>query len=426
MDVATGPLDHIVVTPSQATATAGTVQRYTVDGFDVAGNHLNDLTAVSTFSISPNGTCVANSCGAVTAGPHQITVNASGKTGSAILAVVAGPTDHVVVSPSPASAGAGAPVTFTVTGVDAFGNTTGDLTSRAVLTPRPDGSCTGASCTFTTTGPHTVTVTVDTFTATVAVAVAPGPRTGLIVTPATASRPAGVAQAYSVQGVDAFGNSTGDVTAAAVLGITPNGTCTGASCVATVAGPHVVTVTVGTQTSTASLQIVAGPVQALVVTGPARMAAGASQPFTAQGTDAFGNPTGDLTGIALFSIAPNGACVLNICGATVAGPHTVTAVVGLNLRGTASVNVTAAGPVALVVSPDGIKLVVDQPQAFTVTGVDAFGNSLGDLTAVAVFSIDPEGSCVGNVCTLTKPGNHTVTATVGALIGQANVIGSPN
>src|SRR5262249_32178973 len=77
----------------------------------------------------------------------------------------------------------------------------------------------------------------------------------------------------------------------------------------------------------------------------------------------------------------------------------------LTLRGTASGNDPAAGPVARVVSPDGIKLVVDQPQAFTVTGVDAFGNSLGDLTAVAVFSIDPEGSCVGNVCTLTKPGN---------------------
>jgi hypothetical protein len=346
-------------------------------------------------------------------------------TGLATMEVVAGPTDHIVVSPSPATAVAGVPLTFTVTGVDAAGNVTGDLTSRTTVTVRPDGSCAGATCTFTVAGSHTATVTVDTFTATVSVTVVPGPRTGLVVTPASASRPAGVAQAYVVQGVDAFGNSTGDVTAAAVLTIAPNGTCTGASCVATVAGTHVVTVTAGAQTATAALQVVPATVQRLVVSGPTQMAAGTSQAFTVEGTDAFGNPTGDATGSAHFTMTPDGTCTDNTCGSTVAGSHSVTATLG-DLSGTTNVEVTAAGMGTLVVSPNDIKVVVGQPQAFTATAYDAFGNPLGDVTGTAVFTIDPEGSCVANVCTLTKPGLHTVTATVGDVTGEAQVIGNPD
>jgi hypothetical protein len=339
--VTPGPPTTLAVSPPMVQTAAAQVRTFTARGVDRFGNDTGDLTGATVFAIGPDGMCQANSCGASVAGTHVVSGRSGSLTGLATMEVVAGPTDHIVVSPSPASVAAGVPLTFTVTGVDAFGNVTGDLTSRSTVTVTPDGSCTGASCTFTVAGPHTAVIRADTFSAAVSVTVVPGARTGVVVMPASASRPAGVAQAYSVQGVDAFGNSTGDVTSEAGLTIGPDGTCTGPSCASTVAGPHVVTVAVGQQTATATLEVVPSSVQHLVV------------------------------------------------------------------------------------SPDGIKVTVDQPQAFTATGVDAFGNTLGDVTADAVFTIEPEGSCTANVCTLTKPGLHTVTATVGDVTGEASVIGDP-
>src|SRR5207244_3534110 len=102
-------------------------------------------------------------------------------------------------------------ITFTVTGLDSFGNTTGDLTGRATFTVTPDGSCTGGACTVTVAGPHTVKVTVDAFTVTTPVQVVPAATSRLVLDPTTATVPAGSAQRYTVRGVDAFGNDTGDL-----------------------------------------------------------------------------------------------------------------------------------------------------------------------------------------------------------------------
>ena len=55
--------------------------------------------------------------------------------------------------------------------------------------------------------------------------------------------------------VDSYGNSLGSVTGSTTFTITPNGSCTGASCGATTAGSHIVTGADGTVTGTASLRV---------------------------------------------------------------------------------------------------------------------------------------------------------------------------
>ena len=67
---------------------------------------------------------------------------------------------------------------------------------------------------------------------------------------------------------------------------------------------------------------------------------GQSQLYTVDGFDAFGNPRGDQTADAVFSITPNGACSANRCTATTPGAHTVTAHVG-SAAGSATLAVSA-------------------------------------------------------------------------------------
>jgi hypothetical protein len=117
----------------------------------------------------------------------------------------------------------------------------------------PNGSCTGNSCTATTAGVHTVTGTDGSATGTASLSVTPGPVASLTLSPASATVGAGQAQAYTAQGVDAYGNGLGNVTASTTFSISPDGSCTGSSCTPASPGAHTVTGTDGSATGTATL-----------------------------------------------------------------------------------------------------------------------------------------------------------------------------
>ncbi len=68
-----GAIDHLVLSPATATIAAGGSQAYTAEGFDAANNSLGDVTATTTFTITPNGSCTAASCTATTVGAHTVT-----------------------------------------------------------------------------------------------------------------------------------------------------------------------------------------------------------------------------------------------------------------------------------------------------------------------------------------------------------------
>jgi hypothetical protein len=85
-----------------------------------------------------------------------------------------------------------------------------------------------------------------------------GPLDHIVVTPASATLPVGSSQAFTVEAWDGFGNSLGDVTSTAAFGITPDGSCTGASCTAISAGSHTVTASYSGKTATATLTFTGG------------------------------------------------------------------------------------------------------------------------------------------------------------------------
>jgi hypothetical protein len=159
LSVGPGAVDHIVISPSSASITAGGSQSYTSEAFDASSNSLGDVTASTIFTINPNGSCTGATCTATTAGVHTVTGTYSGKSATASLTVTAGALDHMVISPSSASITAGGSQSYTSEAFDASGNSLGDVTGFTTFTVNPEGSCTGASCTATWVGAHTVTGT---------------------------------------------------------------------------------------------------------------------------------------------------------------------------------------------------------------------------------------------------------------------------
>ncbi len=59
--VSSSTLDHLTLTPASASIAAGGSQSYTATGFDQYNNNLGDVTASTTFSIAPNGSCTGAS-----------------------------------------------------------------------------------------------------------------------------------------------------------------------------------------------------------------------------------------------------------------------------------------------------------------------------------------------------------------------------
>ena len=66
-------LDHLVLSPANATVAAGVHQAYTVEGFDAYGTSLGDVTAGTTFTTSGFGTCAGASCWATSPGTVWVT-----------------------------------------------------------------------------------------------------------------------------------------------------------------------------------------------------------------------------------------------------------------------------------------------------------------------------------------------------------------
>lgn len=251
----------------------------------------------------------------------------------------------------------------------------------------------------------------------------------LWISPSSATIPAGDSQTYSVHARDIFDNDSGDVTGATVFSITSLGTgdsasCTGAMCTATSPGTHTVTASFAGKTVQATLEIAGSSVASLTIDpSTSTIAAGATQAYTAQGADSFGNPLGDVTSTTVFEINSlrsddQASCTGAVCTATAFGEHTVTATNGSGVA-TSTLNITAGPLDHLGVSPATSVHPRGESQAYSARGIDAFGNDLGDLTPTTSFAIAPDGTCSANLCSGAIRGAHTVTGTNGGKSGLA-------
>jgi hypothetical protein len=167
ISVTAAALDHLVLSPA-ATIAAGSSHSYTAQGRDAYGNDLGDVTASTTFTIAPDGSCTGASCGATSAGPHTVTGTSGAATGSAGLQVVPAVAAGVTVTVDPASlrADGSATATATATVTDAYGNhrpgdtvtitSSGDVAIAAV-TDNGDGTYSATITASVTAGDETIT-----------------------------------------------------------------------------------------------------------------------------------------------------------------------------------------------------------------------------------------------------------------------------
>src|SRR5215471_10048100 len=341
--LADGPSVGVTLNPPTASITAGGSQVYQAKPYlnnlqEADGSSYGSVEVTGITITIADGTCTPSpragisSCGATTAGTHPVTatvtysyqVGYTTATGTATatvpLDVEHGPPVSLALNPSSGSiiAGENSQPPYQAIGTDAYGNTF-DATDSTGFTITPDGSCTSdgpKTCTASKATPHTVTGTYNlgngaTVTGTASLAVEPGPPASLTLTPSSATIRAGNSQAYKATGTDANGN-TFDATDSTDFTITPDGSCTHTgpkTCTATKASPHTVTGTYdlgngATVTGTASLDVEHGPPVSLALTpSSGTITAGEnSQPYHATGTDAYGNPVGDLTSSTDFTI----------------------------------------------------------------------------------------------------------------------------
>ena len=164
-----GPADHIVISPDDATITAGQSQSYTATAYDLEGNDW-DVTADTTFSIDPDagGSWTSNTYTSEFVSTWTVTGTYDSHTDDATLTVEQvsqGPADHIVISPDDATITADQSQSYTATAYDLEGNDW-DVTADTSFSIDADAGGSWSDNTYTSefAGTWTVTATYDSHT----------------------------------------------------------------------------------------------------------------------------------------------------------------------------------------------------------------------------------------------------------------------
>ena len=255
----------------------------------------------------------------------------------------------------------------------------------------------------------------------------PGTMTAIIVSPNPQTLAVNGTQQFTAVGKDFSGaNITITPTWSVVAGggtISSSGVFTAGTTPGTFTST--VKATSGDLSSTATVNVIPGPLATIVVTpNPVSMAIGTTQQFTAVGKDASGNIV-QIT--PTWSVVAGGGAV-NGTGVFTAGTvvgtfaNTIQASSG-GINGTATVTETAGSLATIVVTPNPITLNAGLSQQFTAVGRDASGNV---VAITPVWSVVNGGGAIGGSGLFTAgttPGtfSNTVKAASGTISGTATV-----
>jgi len=427
-----GDLATLVVAPNPQTLVVNGTQQFTATGRDFSG---------AAVGVSPVWTVVAGG-GAITSsgmftagstpGTFTTTVKATldGVSSSATVIVIAGPLASITIAPNPATLSVGGTQQYTAVGKDAAGNIVPLSPSWSVVAGGGAISSTGVLTAGTTVGVFANTVQASSagVTATATVNVTAGPLATIVVTPSPLTLAAGAAGQFTATGRDANGNVVAITPTWSVVAGGGSVSTTGTFTAGTTPGTFTNTVRVasGAIFGTATAIVTAGPLATIVVTpNPTTLTPGATQQFTATGSDANGNA---VAVTPTWSIEAGGGTV-NSTGMFTAGmatgtfSNTVRATSG-SIAGSATVVVTAGALTTITVTPNPVSKVIGETQQFTAVGRDGNGNI---VPFTPVWSVVNNGGSINSATGLFTAGsvtgtfNNTVRATSGVFFGSATV-----
>ncbi|WP_157127341.1 beta strand repeat-containing protein [Cnuibacter physcomitrellae] len=412
--VVAGPVASLSITPQNLTVTQGDAVVFTITGTDAGGNPVDttDATLTSGSRDLVGGHTVLFSG----AGDHVVTATLNGVSTSTTIRVVAGPLATLSLSPATATVTEGGTTAFSLTGTDSAGNPV-DV-DDAVLTAAPTDTVDGHSIRFSGAGVRTVTATLNGVTTTAEITVTPGPLSTLAITPATQTITQGDTIGFTVTGTDSAGNPV-DTTGAVLSSDTRADTITGTSVTFSGAGTHIVTATLNGVSTSAAIEVVAGPLATLAVTpATATVTQGDTTVFTITGADAAGN-TVNVEDATLTSTAEKDVVDARAVTFSGAGTRTITATLD-DITATATIDVIA-GPVAtLTLTPSTTTVTQGDTIGFTITGADAAGNPV-DTSGAALTSASSADTIDDTSVTFSGAGTHTITATLGGISATASI-----
>ena len=431
---APGTLATLVITPNPQTLAVTGTQQFAAVGKDFAGV---TIPVSPTWSVVSGGGSI-NASGLFTAGgvpgtyANTIKATSGSISATATVIVTVGPIASITVTPNPTTLAIGAPQQFVAVGKDAAGNVVQFTPTWTVVNGGGTVTAAGAFTAGTLIGTYANTVQASSggTSGTATVIVTAGPLATIRVTPNPVTLSPGFTQQFTAVGTDASGNV---VAISPVWSVTngggsidaSSGLFTAAGATATYA--NTVRATSGAISGSATVTIVTGPLASIIVTpNPVTLSPGATQQFTAIGTDANGNA---VPISAVWSVVSGGGTIDAGTGVFTAGTlagtfsNTVKATSG-SVSGTATVIVTAGPLASIVVSPNPVTLAPGFTQQFTATGKDANGNA---VTITPVWSVVNGGGTINAGTGLFTAGaaggtfTNTVRATVGGTFGSATV-----
>jgi parallel beta-helix repeat protein len=413
--------DHlvlIVVTPSSANVTAGTVQAFSAAGYDQYSNLIYGLS----FNWSTNvGTMSGSSLTAQTvagvAGYVRATIGLV--SGDSAVAIIPGPLDHIDMSPASLVATAGLQYQFTATGRDIYNNTIPGLSFNWTTTMGTVSSA-GLFTAQTAAGAAGfVNATIGAITGAASTAIIPDQLTLIRVTPASISVPAGMTQAFSAAGYDQYNNT---IPGLGFNWSTDVGSMTGSSLSAqTLAGVFgFVRATIGLVTGDSAVAIIPAALDHIDMSPSSLVAtAGKQYQFTATGKDIYNN---SIPGLSFNWSATVGS---------VAGAGLFTAQTLANSSGYVNATIgTTIGSTGVVIIPDQLTLILVAPtpvsvtagttQAFSATGFDQYNNTIPGLSFNWSTNVGTLNGSGLSAQTLANVGGY-VKATIGLVTGESSV-----
>jgi hypothetical protein len=257
----------------------------------------------------------------------------------------------------------------------------------------------------------------------------PGTLYSIVVTPTPQDVFARGTQQFTAVGKDTYGNDVSiNPTWSAGAGgtISSSGVFTAGTTLGTFA--NTVTATVGGTKGNATVNVILGPLVTIALTpNPVSLAQGATQQFTAVGSDALGNI---VTITPTYSVVAGGGTINAGTGLFTAGTtagsfvNTVKATSGA-ISAVATVNVDPGALATLTMTPSPATLLIGATQQFIATGKDSNGNA---VNITPTYSVVAGGGTIFPSSGVFTAGNtpgtfaNTVQATVGSMSALATVI----
>ena len=421
LEIKTGPLHVIELTPSEKQLAAGSTLQFKAMGLDAGGNPVSSDFVWSMKEqigqIDSAGKLMVEKVGT-----GQIEVSANGVTAAATIDVVPATPANIKLEPEDISITAGESQQISFQVYDAYDNQITDV--KYTWTIEKDLGNVSAENIFTarSAGKGHITLAVGEVSAKIAVEVAPAQIATVTIEPAVTTVKAGKQQAFTATGFDAQGNRL-DIEPLWSVNGNVGSIDAGGVFQATTVGQGYVLVRMDSATGVAEVTIEPGPAERVaVVPEHIEMQAGDSTRFTATVYDAFGNITpGQLTwslsdGPILGELSSDAQ--LN---AQKAGQGHVIAAMGA-VSGRASFKILPGSVAQIIAETEEIVLTSGQQSEIKTMGMDTHGNQ---VPIEPSFQIIPANlgriESKDNLFAAIKAGSGLIKASVGELSAEIPV-----